>query len=163
MFLKAILDIKTFCQVWVVYVSLKAAASSDLALGPVLNHFLVHVINLDRNYPWVNITEYMLTICRKWFDHADMLAWAVRDTEAFRDCLSLVPPKQPCAAQLKPKSGDMCWRWNNTACTSTNCKYQHICTTCRGKHREKACPSASQLASAPSSNAKTIGNVGGKV
>ncbi|KAJ1031740.1 hypothetical protein NDA13_002129 [Ustilago tritici] len=50
-FLKAIPDITTFCQVWMVYVSFRAAASSDLALGPALNHFLVHVVDLDQSYP----------------------------------------------------------------------------------------------------------------
>ncbi|KAJ1039319.1 hypothetical protein NDA10_006333 [Ustilago hordei] len=108
-FFKAILDITTFCQVWVVYVSLRTAASFDLALGSALNHFLVHVIDLDRNYPCVNITEYVLTICQKWFGHTDTLAWAVCDTEAFQDHLSLAPPKKPHAAQLKPKCGDTCW------------------------------------------------------
>ncbi|KAJ1033302.1 hypothetical protein NDA13_001295 [Ustilago tritici] len=88
-FLKAFLDITTFCQVWVVYVSLRAAASSNPALGPVLNHFLVHIINLDRNYPWVNITEYVLTICQKWFGHVDAPAWAVHDTEAFQTASAL--------------------------------------------------------------------------
>ncbi|SOV01394.1 uncharacterized protein UDID_17647 [Ustilago sp. UG-2017a] len=131
-FLKAIPDITTFCQVWVVYVSLRAAACSNPALGPALNHFLVHVVDLDRSYPWASVVEYVLTVCQKRFGHADALAWAVRDTEAFQDRLSLAPPKQPCATLLKPKSSDTCWRWNNATCSSSNCKYQHVCTTCRG-------------------------------
>lgn len=160
-FLKSIPDVNTFCQVWVVYVSLRAAASSDPALGPALSHFLVHVVDLDRSYPWANVAEYVMTVCQKRFGHADAAAWAVRDTEAFQDRLSLAPPR-PTRTTIKPKSDETCWRWNNSTCTNSNCKFQHLCSTCRGKHNVKLCPSASRLPSVPNPSAKTNGKAGGK-
>ncbi|KAJ1029190.1 hypothetical protein NDA18_002818 [Ustilago nuda] len=94
-FLRAIPDLVSFCQAWIVYAALHAAASPDLTLGPALAGFLVHVAELDQHFDWTYIANYILTICEKRFGHVDADTWSCHDMEVFQDKLSTHPPKPP--------------------------------------------------------------------
>ncbi|SPC61036.1 uncharacterized protein UHOD_11223 [Ustilago sp. UG-2017b] len=61
-FLKAIPDLVSFCQAWIVYATLHVAASPDCTLSPALAGFLVHVAELDQHFDWTYIADYILTV-----------------------------------------------------------------------------------------------------
>ncbi|SYW74001.1 uncharacterized protein UHO2_00866 [Ustilago hordei] len=99
-FLKTIPDLVAFCQVWIVYTALHAAASPDCTLGPALAGFLVHIAELDHHFEWTFIADYILTVCEKRFGHADADTWSRCDMEAFQDKLAIVPTKPPKASTI---------------------------------------------------------------
>ncbi|SJX65846.1 uncharacterized protein SRS1_16399 [Sporisorium reilianum f. sp. reilianum] len=162
-FLKTIPDATTFAQVWVVYTTLRAASSSDPALGPALSQFLVEVIQFSRHYAWPTVAEYVLTVCQKRFGYASALVWSQSNNKAYRDHLSIAPLKQKgsSASTAQPKKASqstVCYRYNSGNCNSSSCWHQHLCLSCNGGHPVKSCPRASQLPSAPS---KTEAKAGG--
>ncbi|KAJ1028898.1 hypothetical protein NDA18_002921 [Ustilago nuda] len=138
-FLKAIPDLVSFCQAWIVYAALPAVALPDHTLGPALAGFLVHIAKLDQHFNWTYIINYILTVCEKRFSHADADTWSRRDMEAFQDKLSIAPTKTPktTAAPTEPKKAStnntVCLRWNNSTSTS-NCGQSHTCLVCGTKN-----------------------------
>ncbi|KAJ1040525.1 hypothetical protein NDA11_005986 [Ustilago hordei] len=144
-FLKAIPNLVSFCQAWIVYTALCAVASPDCMLGPTLAGFLVHVAELDQHFDWTYIANYILTVCEKRFGHADMDTWSRHNREAFQDKLSIAPTKTPktTAAPTEPKrvgtNNMVCLCWNNSTCTS-NCGWSHTCLVCGTKnHPSHSC------------------------
>ncbi|SOV04527.1 uncharacterized protein UDID_17113 [Ustilago sp. UG-2017a] len=118
-FLKAIPDWVAFCQAWIVYTALRAAASPDRTLGPALARFLVHVAKLDQHFEWTFIADYILMVCEKCFGHAHTDTWSRCDMEAFQDKLAIAPTKPPKATAIatEPKksgtSTTVCLRITN--------------------------------------------------
>ncbi|KAJ1035520.1 hypothetical protein NDA18_000299 [Ustilago nuda] len=159
-FLKAIPNLVFFCQAWIVYAALRAAASPDHTLGPTLAGFLVHVAKLDQHFDWTYIVDYILTVCEKRFGHTDVDTWSRCDMEAFQDKLSIAPTKtpKPPAAPTKPKKAStnntVCLHWNNSTCTG-NCGWSHTCLVCGTKtHPSRHFPSLAKFKpSQPSSAA----------
>ncbi|KAJ1037616.1 hypothetical protein NDA10_003412 [Ustilago hordei] len=150
-FLKTIPDLVAFCQVWIVYTALHAAASPDCTLGPALAGFLVHIAELDHHFEWTFIADYILTVCEKRFGHADADTWSRCDMEAFQDKLAIVPTKPPKASTIttEPKksgTGTMvCLCWNNNSCGG-NCGQAHTCLICRTRsHPSWSCPNLSKF------------------
>ncbi|SPO19921.1 uncharacterized protein UTRI_10013 [Ustilago trichophora] len=160
-FIKAMPDVLSFTQAWVVYMTLRAAASAEPALGPALAEFLIEVIELDRTHFWDNVADYILVVCQKRFGHASATTWAQQDQEVFNKKLTFAPLKRDrqTSSQQKAKSAAPtpssttapCLRWNHTVCpNNASCRYAHVCLTCRGSHRAKSCPLAAQLPPVPS-------------
>ncbi|SYW78123.1 uncharacterized protein UBRO2_02315 [Ustilago bromivora] len=157
-FLKAIPDLVSFCQAWIVYTALRAAASPDRTLGPALAGFLVHVAELDQHFDWTYIADYVLTVCEKRFGHADADTWSRRDMEAFQDKLaiaptkSLKPPATPTEQKKASTNTTACLRWNNSTCTGP-CGRAHTCLICGTKnHPSRSCPSLAKFKPSPPSS-----------
>ncbi|SPC62023.1 uncharacterized protein UHOD_12178 [Ustilago sp. UG-2017b] len=124
-------------------------------LGPALAGFLVHVAELDQHFNWTYIADYILTVCKKRFGHADVDTWSRRDMEAFQDKLAIAPTKslKPPAAPTEQKKAStnatVCLRWNNSTCTGP-CSRAHTCLICGTKnHLSHSCPSLAEFKPSP--------------
>ena len=162
-FLRLVPDVRSFAQAWSVYTALRSTSASDPHLAASLSAFLVHIIDLDTQYFWSTVAEYLLTVCQRRFGHATASVWVEQDIAAWQKDIGGVPrrpipsakpaasknaasPAQtnttPAAGQKRPRadaSAQVCFRFNSGGCSDDKCTRSHICIRCRGDHIVQAC------------------------
>jgi hypothetical protein len=152
-FTRQLPDALAFAQAWTVYAHLRAHFASDTSLGAALGSFLVHILELNRQYLWHGVADYVLSVCRRRFGHATSADWAARDHAVFQDHLGAFqvrgfrPTISTTSAGLPPGrqsrsdlAKQVCFRFNSPAgCSDSSCLRQHVCKSCRGSHSMGAC------------------------
>ncbi|TKY91068.1 hypothetical protein EX895_000004 [Sporisorium graminicola] len=160
-FAKALPNFASFWRVWIVYMQLRASASSDRGLGIALGTFLHHIYEVEQVFPWSRVVDYILTVCIKRFGRSSSADWLNTDSNAhfasFQGVQGRVAPssstpgsKRPAPKDDDPRRKQVCFSWNNGKCSGTEkrpCIRLHVCSKCNAPHQSKTCQSTADSGS----------------